>query len=64
MQNPLLSIQWLVEKLHERNLYLKPRDLILSGSISEAMEINPGDFFHASFQSLGTISVSFTGGEG
>ncbi|MEK5079076.1 fumarylacetoacetate hydrolase family protein [Solibacillus sp. FSL W7-1436] len=64
MQNPLISIQWLAEKLHERNLHLKPRDLILSGSISEAIEIKPGDFFHASFQSLGTISVSFTGGAG
>lgn len=63
MQNPLISIQWLTQKLQERNLSLKPKDLILSGSISEAIEIQSGDFFNASFQELGQISVSFTGGE-
>lgn len=59
MDNPLIALQWLVKKLDKRGLSVKPRELVLSGSIGEAIEILPGDVFTVDFQSLGQISVRF-----
>lgn len=60
MQNPLISIQWLVQKLHTRKLHLKARDVILSGAITEANEISGGDNYAVTIEGLGTITSRFT----
>ncbi|BAQ10976.1 2-oxopent-4-enoate hydratase [Bacillus sp. OxB-1] len=59
MGNPLSAITWMANKLLKRGQHIKKGEVVLSGSLSEAISIKPGDHFSASFDGLGTIHVSF-----
>jgi 2-keto-4-pentenoate hydratase len=58
--DPALCAAWLANKLSEYNVSLKAGEVILSGALSAAVEIKPGDNFTASFTDLGEVSAGFT----
>lgn len=55
--NPATAIAWLVKKLHERGEKLFKGQVILSGAITAAIAIQPGDVVQASFEKLGSVTV-------
>ncbi|RNA67072.1 2-keto-4-pentenoate hydratase [Alteribacter keqinensis] len=57
--HPAACVAWLGEKLHELGSSLKAGDIILSGALSAAVDMEPGDTFHAEFDQLGTVKVTF-----
>lgn len=58
MGNPVNSVAWLANKLHEFGVTIQPGDVIMSGSFIRAMPIKPGDTILALFDQLGDVSVS------
>lgn len=60
MGHPARAIAWFAEKLHEIGKNIKPGQVVFSGSLSEAVEIRPGDTFTASFGGIGSVHASFT----
>lgn len=61
MGNPLSAIAWMANKLAKRNQYIQEGQVVLSGSLSEAIEITPNDNFSAEFDGLGTVHAKFKG---
>lgn len=59
MGNPAVAVAWLANKLHKYGISLKPGEVILSGSLTKAYEIKPGDVFTATFAGLGTVKAVF-----
>lgn len=57
--SPLNALLWLANKMIEVGDPLLAGDLILSGALGPMSNIAAGDHFHASFEGLGTVSVSF-----
>lgn len=57
--HPANCVAWLATKLAEYDIPLKAGEIILSGALSAAVAINPGDQFTARFAGLGEVSVSF-----
>ncbi|SFD42520.1 2-oxo-3-hexenedioate decarboxylase [Lentibacillus persicus] len=60
MGHPARAVAWLANKLYPVNKTLKPGEVILSGSLSAALEISPGDQFAASFDGIGAVNAIFT----
>jgi 2-oxo-3-hexenedioate decarboxylase len=60
MGHPARAIAWLANKLYKVDQSLKPGEVILSGSLSAALEITPGDQFTASFDGIGSVNAIFT----
>lgn len=60
MGHPARAVAWLANKLHQVGKSLQPGEVILSGSLSEALEISPGDQFTASFDGIGSVQAVFT----
>ncbi|RLL43741.1 4-oxalocrotonate decarboxylase [Oceanobacillus piezotolerans] len=60
MGHPARAIAWLANKLYRVGKSLKPGEVILSGSLSAAIEISPKDQFTASFDGIGSVSAIFT----
>ncbi len=58
--SPYRSVAWLANSLAELNTSLKAGELILSGALSVALEIKPGDTVHALFDRIGGVSAGFT----
>jgi 2-keto-4-pentenoate hydratase len=58
--HPATCVAWLAEKLSEYNIPLKAGEIILSGALSAAVVVNPGDKFTAKFSHLGEVTVSFS----
>ncbi|MEK4921313.1 2-keto-4-pentenoate hydratase [Cytobacillus sp. FSL R5-0569] len=58
--NPVTSVAWLANTLHEYGVALEAGEVILSGALSAAIEANKGDNFKASFANLGEVKVSFS----
>ncbi len=59
MGDPLNAVAWLANKLHEHGAKLKAGDIILSGAITGAVEVNKGDVLDVSFSTLGNIQIRF-----
>ena len=55
--HPASSVAWLVRKLATRGEGLKAGHIILSGAITEAVAVEPGDCITARFDQLGTVEI-------
>lgn len=60
MGHPARAIAWLANKLYKVGKSLQPGEVILSGSLSAALEIKPGDQFTASFDRIGSVNTVIT----
>ena len=58
--HPANCVAWLANKLSEYNVSLKAGEVILSGALSGAVEVECGDEFTARFAHMGEVTVSFT----
>lgn len=59
LNDPLLSMAWLAERLTTYDQSIRAGDIVLSGSFIRPVEARPGDAFHADFGSFGTVSCQF-----
>ncbi len=57
--NPAQSVAWLANKLSEYGIALQSGEFIMSGSLTRAVNVEPGSFFRATFDRLGPVSVLF-----
>jgi 2-keto-4-pentenoate hydratase len=55
--DPAACVAWLANKLSEYNVTLKAGEVILSGALSSAIEIDKGDKITASFTHLGELEA-------
>ena len=55
--NPLNSIVWLSGKLGEYGRWLRPGDIIMTGSFVRQFPLNPGDVAVAEFSGVGSVEV-------
>ena len=58
--HPATAIAWLVKKLYHRGDKLRKGQIILSGAITAAITIKPGDVVQANFEKLGSVTVRCT----
>lgn len=58
--DPAYCVAWLANKLAEFDISLKAGEVILSGALSTAVEIEPGDYIQARFANLGEISIRYS----
>ncbi len=56
--HPAASVAWLVRKLATRGEGLQSGHIILSGAMTEAVTVEPGDCITARFDHLGTVEIS------
>ncbi|SER69420.1 2-keto-4-pentenoate hydratase [Psychrobacillus sp. OK032] len=63
MGNPAVAIAWMANKIAKRNQFIRKGQVVLSGAITQAVHISPGDHFTATFDGLGMINTSFRLGE-
>ncbi|WP_413299763.1 2-keto-4-pentenoate hydratase [Bacillus sp. 1P10SD] len=57
--NPLRAVAWLANSLGKYDVSLKPGEIVLSGALTSAVEIEEGDTFTAEFDHIGSVSVTF-----
>jgi 2-keto-4-pentenoate hydratase len=57
--NPAQPVAWLANKLHQFGLKLRRGEFIMSGGLTRALEVKPGDHFRANFDRLGSVSALF-----
>jgi 2-keto-4-pentenoate hydratase len=57
MGHPAASVAWLVRKLASRGQGLSAGQVVLSGSMTEAIAVAPGDTVTARIDRLGTVEV-------
>jgi 2-keto-4-pentenoate hydratase len=62
--NPVTAVAWLARTVARFGLRLRPGHLVLPGACARAVDVRPGDRFHASFEGLGDVSLSFLEGDG
>lgn len=62
--SPVNALVWLANVLGERGVTLEAGHVVLPGSITAAIPINPGDTISAAFDRIGTVSITFSGQEG
>ncbi len=58
--NPLYSVAWLANSLAKYGVSLKKGEIILSGALTKAIDINDQDTFLAEFAHIGSVEASFT----
>jgi 2-keto-4-pentenoate hydratase len=61
MGGPLDALRWLVDALKSRGESLRSGDIVLTGGLTAAVPIDPGDVVHAEFGGL-RVSVQRAGG--
>lgn len=59
LSSPATCVAWLANALFDYGVTLKKGEVILSGALSAAVAIEPGDTFTAKFTELGEVSVRF-----
>jgi 2-oxo-3-hexenedioate decarboxylase len=59
MGHPADAVALLVKVLHELGETLPAGSFVMSGGITEAIAVKPGDFVSARFQELGSVGVRF-----
>lgn len=57
--NPLRSVAWLANSLGKYDVSLKAGEVVLSGALTAAVEIEDQDTFTAEFDHIGSINVTF-----
>jgi len=57
--NPCQSVAWLANKLSEFNISLKAGEIVMSGSLTAAVKVNPGDVIRVTFDRLGSVTAKF-----
>lgn len=60
--NPVGAVAWLANKLAPFGVTIEPGHFIMTGSLHAAFEVAPGDYIHADFDRLGSVSMKFSGG--
>ena len=58
--NPATAVAWLANKVHAFGVTLEPGHVILPGSCTRMVPVNPGDTIRADFDVLGHVSVTFS----
>jgi len=58
--HPASAVAWLANKMAQFETKLNAGEVVLSGAITAASPIAPGDYFKASFDRLGCVSVKFS----
>ena len=58
MGNPITSVAWLANKLHELGVTIEAGHVVLSGSFIKAIPFGAGDTLTALFDTLGEVSLS------
>lgn len=58
--NPLTAVAWLANTLGEFGIPFKAGEIILSGSLTPFIAIEPGDKLHLELEGVGSASCSFT----
>ena len=54
-----MGVAWLANKLHAHGDSLAAGDIILAGSFTKPMWVEPGDTVHADYGKLGSITCRF-----
>jgi 2-keto-4-pentenoate hydratase len=62
--SPVNALVWLANVLGERGVALEAGHVILPGSVTAAIPINPGDTISATFDRIGTVGITFSDREG
>ncbi len=57
--NPAQSVAWLANKLTEYGISLKKGEFVMSGSFVQAVNVEAGSSLRATFDRIGSVSVSF-----
>ncbi|HOB47885.1 MAG TPA: 2-keto-4-pentenoate hydratase [Mycobacterium sp.] len=57
--NPVTAVAWLARKVDGFGVRLKAGDIVLPGSCTRAIDVRPGDEFHADFAGLGSVRLTF-----
>lgn len=58
--SPLNSIVWLANVLGTRGVTLEAGQVILPGSVTRAIPVDPGDTVSADFAAMGSVTVNFS----
>ncbi|MEA1902851.1 MAG: fumarylacetoacetate hydrolase family protein, partial [Actinomycetota bacterium] len=61
--DPVAAVAWLANTLAPFGVVLEPGHFIMTGALHAAFEVEPGDHVQADFDHLGSVSMSFVGGE-
>ena len=59
LNDPVMGIVWLSERLEAYGQSIRAGDVVLSGSFIRAVEARPSDSFHADFGPFGNVSIDF-----
>lgn len=59
LNHPAMGVAWLANKLHAHGDSLAAGDIILAGSFTKPMWVEPGDTVHADYGKLGSITCRF-----
>jgi 2-oxo-hept-3-ene-1,7-dioate hydratase len=59
LNDPVMGIVWLVQRLAQYGAGLRAGDIVLSGSFIRPLEATPGSRFHADFGTFGQVHVDF-----
>jgi 2-oxo-hept-3-ene-1,7-dioate hydratase len=59
LNDPVMGIVWLAERLAAQGQGLKPGQVVLSGSFVRPVECPPGSFLAADFGAFGEVEISF-----
>jgi 2-keto-4-pentenoate hydratase len=57
--HPAAAVAWLANKLAQFGAALEPGDIVLSGALTAAVDVGPGDVVEAHFDRLGSVSAKF-----
>jgi 2-keto-4-pentenoate hydratase len=55
--HPARAVSWLGNRLGERDDYLEAGELVMSGGITAAIDIEPGDVYNVQFANIGSIEL-------
>jgi len=60
LDDPVMGIVWLANRLHGLGIPLLAGETILAGSFTRPLDCRAGDWFHVDYGPLGTIELSFS----
>jgi 2-oxo-hept-3-ene-1,7-dioate hydratase len=60
LDDPVMGIVWLANRLHGLGIPLEAGETILAGSFTRPLDCRSGDQFHVDYGPLGTIELSFS----
>ena len=57
--HPAVAVAWLANAVGQFGVNLSAGDVIMPGALCGAADVSAGDFFQATFDGLGSVSVRF-----